>query len=137
MGSDAEGLFRRLLDGIAKGDWSNLAELYADDALVVIPFAGIDGLRLEGREAIADHFARASAAPFSIKPTNVRIHRTEDSEAIVGEFDYELVARDGTVRGVVPNIQWLKAKDGLIVQSRDYHHHEAIAAAAQSALAEA
>ena len=122
-----EALFHRLLAGIAEGRWNDLAELYAEDARVELPFAPPAALVLNGRDAIAAHFSLAAKAPFSITPANVRVHGTDDPELIVVEFDYHL-RHNGTGRtGTVANVQLLRVRDGKIVESRDFHDHRAIA----------
>jgi hypothetical protein len=55
------------------------------------------------------------------------VHETADPEVIVAEFDYvgHVATTDTTFR--VANIQVLRIRDGLIVESRDYHDHLAFA----------
>jgi hypothetical protein len=45
-------VFERLLSGISDGAWPELADLYAEQAVVEQPFAPGGPTRLEGREAI-------------------------------------------------------------------------------------
>jgi uncharacterized protein len=110
-------VFRRLSEGIGGGDWSRLHLLYAEDALVEIPFADV---RIRGREQVREHFRRFTGA-ISLRPCNVRVYETAEAEMIVAEYDYEIGGR------LLPNIQVLRVVDGLIVESRDYHHHAALA----------
>jgi ketosteroid isomerase-like protein len=120
---------RRLLEGIAAGPAPELADLYAIDAVVELPFARRGGLRLDGRPAIHDHFMRAARAPMSLRPVGVTIHVTADPEVVVAEYDYEGSAQ-GTGRSfVVSNVQIVRVRDGHIVASRDFHDHAAIAEA--------
>ena len=60
-------VIERLLAGIAAGATPALAELYAESAVVELPFAQPGGLRLVGREQLAQHFARAGRAPFRLR----------------------------------------------------------------------
>jgi ketosteroid isomerase-like protein len=48
---------------------------------------------------------------------------------VIAEFDYEgqVIATGRTFR--VSNVQVVRVRDGLIVESRDYHDHFAMAAA--------
>ncbi|MBO2460694.1 nuclear transport factor 2 family protein [Actinomadura violacea] len=57
------------------------------------------------------------------------VHETGDPEVIIVEFDYEgRIATTG--HGFrVPNIQMLRVRDGLIVETRDYHDHRGLARA--------
>jgi ketosteroid isomerase-like protein len=122
-------VIERLLAGIAVGATPALAELYAESAVVELPFAQPGGLRLVGREQLAQHFARAGHAPFRLRPTDVTLHQTTDPEIVVAEYDYqgEMTAGGGTF--VVANVQIVRVRDGLIVSSRDFHDHAAMAAA--------
>lgn len=121
-------VFESLLQGISDGKWSNLADLYAEDAVVEQPFAP-SPTRLEGREAVRAHFAAAAEGSLRIKGSNVVVHDTGDPEVVIAEFDYDgHVATTGhSFR--VSNIQVLRVRNGQIVSSRDYHNHLAIAAA--------
>ncbi|BCJ40332.1 hypothetical protein GCM10010168_31910 [Actinoplanes ianthinogenes] len=116
-------VFARLSGGIGRGEWSTLGDLYAPDAVVTMPFDP-RRTRLHGRDEVARHFAAAAASlPITLSPDNVRVHETTDPEVIVAEYDY---AGPGFR---MANIQVLRIRDGLIVESRDYHDHGAIAAA--------
>jgi uncharacterized protein len=122
-------VFESLLQGISDGRWDDLADLYAEDAVVEMPFAPSPPARLEGREAIRAHFAAAARGPLTLRARNVVAHDTGDPEVVIAEFDY-----DGQVSTTgrsfrVSNIQVLRVRNGQIVSSRDYHDHLAIAAA--------
>jgi ketosteroid isomerase-like protein len=113
-------VFERLSAGIGSGDWSELHLLYAEDADVTMPFLRPEPGHIHGREQIRQHFTQA-AGLISLRPADVRVLRTDDPEVIVAEYDYET----GGTR--LANIQVLRVRDGLIVESRDYHNHAAIA----------
>jgi uncharacterized protein len=118
-----------LLQGISDGKWNDLADLYAQHAVVEMPFTPSPPTRLEGREAIRAHFATAAGGPLRVQASNVVVHDTGDPEVVIIEFDY-----DGQVSTTgrsfrVSNIQVLRVRNGQIVSSRDYHNHLAIAAA--------
>lgn len=122
-------VFESLLQGISDGKWSDLADLYAEDAVVEMPFAPSSPTRLEGREAVRAHFAAAAGGPLKIQASNIVVHDTADPEVVIAEFDY-----DGQVTTTgrsfrVANIQVLRVRNGKIVSSRDYHNHLALAAA--------
>lgn len=119
----------RLLEGIATRQFDTLADLYAEDCVIDLPFALPEPLRLAGREAVHQHFQSVSKGPVTIKVGNVVTHQTTDPEVIVAEFDYEgHVSTNGRTFNVA-NIQVFCVRDGLIAWSRDYHHHAAIARA--------
>jgi ketosteroid isomerase-like protein len=113
-------VFERLNAGIGSGDWSDLHLLYAENAEVTIPFMMPAAARIHGREQVREHFARFDGR-IALEPRGVRIYDTTDPELIVAEFDYAVGDR------VLPNIQVLRVRDGLIVETRDYHHHAALA----------
>jgi ketosteroid isomerase-like protein len=120
-------VFENLSAGISSGDWSRLHELYAADAVVEMPFALPSPVRLRGREEVRRHFAMNGQAGISLRADAVRVHETADPEVVIAEFDYDGRAASGrTFR--LSNIQVLRVRDGLIVQTRDYHNHAALAA---------
>lgn len=125
----AADLLRLLLEMIHEGRWSDLAPLYVQDAVVKLPFTP-DGLQLEGRAAIDRHFQSAANAPFRISVMSSRIRALEDGDA-VAEYAYELTRFDGRGTAFVDNVQTVRARDGLIVSSRDYHDHLRIASLAR------
>ncbi|WP_405020398.1 nuclear transport factor 2 family protein [Kitasatospora sp. NBC_00070] len=123
-------VFRKLSEGITAGRYTELAELYAEGAVVETVFAPVGPRRFEGRAVLAERFAQVAAdSPVRLTATNVVVRETEDPEVIVAEFDY-LVHHRVTGRDFsAGNIQVLRVRDGLIVSSRDYHDHLALAVA--------
>jgi ketosteroid isomerase-like protein len=112
--------FEKLARGIGSGDWSALHLLYAEDAVVDVPFARPEAMHLRGRDQVRAHFTGLGGR-IELTPRDVRVHETADPEVIIAEWDYE----SGATR--FANIQVLRVRDGLIVESRDYHDHAAIA----------
>jgi ketosteroid isomerase-like protein len=112
-------VFARLSGGIGRGEWDTLGDLYAPDAVVSMPFDP-RRTRLQGRAEVARHFAAAASLPIRLNPGNVRVHDTADPEVIIAEYDY------AGPNFRVANIQVLRVRDGLIVESRDYHDHAGI-----------
>jgi ketosteroid isomerase-like protein len=121
--------FERLIRGISERRWHELADLYAEDAVVDQPFAMPAPVRIEGREAIRAHFEAAGAGPLTLEAHNVVVHETADPAVIVAEYDYHARVRTTGHSFLVSNIQVLTIRDGRIARSRDYHDHRAIAAA--------
>ncbi|MFH8384747.1 nuclear transport factor 2 family protein [Kitasatospora sp. NPDC018058] len=123
-------VFLKLLEGITAGRFPELAELYSEDAVVEIAFQPVGPRRIEGRTALAKRFADIAAhSPLELTATNVVIRATDDPEVIVSEFDYQVRHRTTGGTSEVANIQVLKIRDGLIVHSRDFHDHLALAVA--------
>lgn len=98
--------------------------------MVDMPFALPKPRRLKGREAIRKHFETLTHVPLSFKVGNVVTHQTTDPEVIVAEFDYEGHMSTTGRTFHVANVQVMRVHEcGMIVWSRDYHDHAAIAAA--------
>lgn len=123
-------VFERLIRGITAGDWDRLPDLYAEDAVVDLPFALPRPVHLVGRAQIRAHFAAASQVRLRFVVRKMVVHETADPQTIIAEYDYEATATDSGRSFVVPNIQVLRMRDGLIASSRDFHHHVALAQAA-------
>jgi len=120
-------VFQKLLEGITAGRFSELAELYAEDAVVETVFEPVGPRRIEGRAALKERFAEVSvSSPIELTATNVVIRETDDPEVIVAEFDYQVHHRVTGRNFEVANIQVLRVRDGLIVSSRDFHDHLAL-----------
>jgi ketosteroid isomerase-like protein len=112
-------VFRQLVDGVVGKKWDELPSLYAEDAVVVHPFSTDPATaRLEGREQLREHFARAAGMEVDFRAEDVVVHETTDPEVVIGEFTYR-----GSLGGQdisMPAIFVLRVRDGLIVSSRDY-----------------
>ncbi|WP_433135697.1 nuclear transport factor 2 family protein [Actinomadura nitritigenes] len=117
-------VFQRLIDGVTARRPDGLPQLYAEDAVVVHPFAR-PASRLEGREALREHFAQLETLPVEMTARNVVVHQTADPEVIVAEFEYAGRNIETGRDFVVPNVFVMRVRDGRIVESRDYAHHQA------------
>ena len=125
----------RLLAAVTGRRPADAAALYAEDAVVTHPFAPSGG-PLSGRAALAGHFAAGAAVPREMHAHGVVIHQTVDPEVVVAEFTYR-----GHVTGTgrafdVPCVSVVRVRDGLIVESRDYAHYQAMAEALERAPAD-
>ncbi|MCX5015319.1 nuclear transport factor 2 family protein [Streptomyces sp. NBC_00555] len=123
-------VFQKLIEGIGAGRFTELAELYAEDAVVETVFEPVGPRRVEGRAALRERFAQVSASsPVELTPVNVVVRETDDAEVVVAEFDYQVRHRVTGRTFEAANIQVLRVRDGLIVSSRDYHDHLALVVA--------
>jgi ketosteroid isomerase-like protein len=123
-------VFEHFLAGIGAGRWNELADLYAEDAFADQPLAAPKPVRIAGRETIRQHFAAAAASPVRIRPHNLVVHTTGDPEVVIAEFDYE-VTNTATGRvSTMANMQLMRVRDGLIVETHDFHDHLRVAALA-------
>ncbi|MEV6951115.1 nuclear transport factor 2 family protein [Streptomyces sp. NPDC051183] len=120
-------VFQKLIEGIGEGRFTELADLYADDAVVETVFEPVGPRRIEGRAALRERFALVStSSPVELTPANVVVRETDDEEVVVAEFDYHVLHRATGRTFEAANIQVLRVRDGLIVSSRDYHDHLAL-----------
>jgi uncharacterized protein len=118
----------KLVTGISERRFDDVAKLYAEDCVVEVPYAfGAANTRIEGGEAIRAHFAHADQAPFRLRARGLRVHATEDPELVVAEWDYDVAATTTGRTATVANVQLLRVRDGVIVHSRDFHDHRAMA----------
>jgi ketosteroid isomerase-like protein len=122
-----------LLARIAAGPSEALADLYAPDAIVELPFARPGGLRLTGRAEIRAHFGRAAAGSVWFTPVDVVLYETHDPEVVVAEYDARIEAPGGGHAVVVSNVQIVTVRAGLIARSRDFHDHQALTAESRAA----
>ncbi len=112
-------VFRQLVDGVVGKKWDQLPLLYAEDAVVVHPFSTDPAIaRLEGREQLRAHFARAAEMGVDFRAEDVVVHETTDPEVVIGEFVYRGTLGEQEI--TMPAIFVLRVRDGLIVSSRDY-----------------
>jgi uncharacterized protein len=120
-------VFERLSRGISEGRWHDLADLYAEAAVVEQPLVSAARGRIEGRETVRAHFAGAARMGLRLVARDVVVHETADPEVVVAEFTYDVTGPEGTVTAA--NVQVLRVRHGLIQATRDYHDHLAIARA--------
>jgi ketosteroid isomerase-like protein len=124
-----EQVVRALMDGISTGKWSQLHELYADDAVIEYPFAVPAPRQIMGRGAIRDYFKTVASAPLRLETRNMVVRATADPEVVVAEWDYDGRITTTGHKFRVSNIQVTRVRAGKIVVSHDYHNHWAMAAA--------
>lgn len=119
-------LVERFLDLVDCGEWRQLPELYADDALIEFPLAQPVATRLDGRNAIRAHFERAR---IRLRVIDRKILETSDPEVIVADYRYDGGSIHSERRLIVSNIQIFRIRLGKIITSRDFHDHAALSAA--------
>ncbi|GIH06079.1 hypothetical protein Rhe02_41460 [Rhizocola hellebori] len=126
MNLTAQEIFALRTELIHQRRWNELAAHYAEDAVVDMPFALPEPVRLHGRPAIEAHLATAALAPLAFTVENVVIHQTADAEVIIAEYDYLLSVTTTGKTQRVSNIQLFRVRNGQIVETRDYHDHHRI-----------
>lgn len=124
--------FLRLVHGVADRDFEALPALYAEQTDVRHPMSPYGDHPLLSRDALREHFGAAGprvAEVVQFQPANIRVHETADPEVIVAEFDYAGTVIATGEEFTVPCVFVLRVRDGLIVESRDYIDHVAMARA--------
>ena len=131
--STTRTIVERHLAQVSRGMTGDLADAYAENAIVEQPFVSHGKGRIEGREALRAHFAWATSVPLQLRVDNLVVYETTDPEIVIAEYDYDarVVPTGATFR--LPNVQVFQVRGGEIVCSRDYHDHAAIAAALNAA----
>jgi ketosteroid isomerase-like protein len=132
-----------LLDSISTPNPESRADLYADDAYVTHPFFP-GAPPLKGKDELRRHFAPGRGA--GMRPRNIVFYEGKDPELVIAEFEFTGKALTGKPV-LARNIFVVRVRNGLIVESRDYADHVALAvandllpellAAAKSAVTEA
>lgn len=125
-------VFLRLVNGVADRRLDELPGLYAEQTDVRHPMSPYGDRPLLSRDALREHFAAAGprvAEAVRFRPANLVIHQTQDPEVIVAEFEYAGTAPATGETFRVPCVFVLRVRDGLIVGSRDYVDHVAMARA--------
>jgi uncharacterized protein (TIGR02246 family) len=105
------------------GDADGLAELFAPDAVIEAPFAGVSGMpaRLEGREAIRDYSRQAMASPLRLEDYEVtELYQTQDAEVVIVEMRAKGTVTTTGRPFTATSIQILRIRDGHIVLFRDF-----------------
>lgn len=123
-------VFDQLITGIGEGRFTDLADLYAEDAVVVHPFMLPVPTIIRSRDEVRRHFSAAAGGPIELHARNVIVHETTDPEVVIAEYDYDVHNTVTDRRSTVANVQVLRIRDGLILTTRDYHDHIRLAAVA-------
>ncbi|WP_043788534.1 nuclear transport factor 2 family protein [Amycolatopsis rifamycinica] len=112
-------VFDRFLAASVENHWDDLADLYAEDVTLELPFAlpGVPRVT-KGREELRRRFRAAAGARRITRAENVVVHETADPAVLVAEFDLHQEAR-GTAFAV-SYVMVLTVRNGQITHSRDY-----------------
>ncbi|MGH3291815.1 MAG: nuclear transport factor 2 family protein [Trebonia sp.] len=108
---------------ILNGDADGFADLFAPDAVIEVPFAGLPGMpaRLVGREAIRAHARHLLSLPLRLEGFEAaELYQTLDPEVMIVEM---LTSGTVTTTGqsfTATSIQILRIRDGQIVLFRDF-----------------
>jgi ketosteroid isomerase-like protein len=115
----SRAVFDAFLTASVENRWDDLADLYAEDVTIEMPFtpAGVPRVT-EGREELRRRFHAAAGVRRVLRADHVVVHETADPAVLVAEFD--LHQELGGETFVASYVMVLTIKDGLITHSRDY-----------------
>ncbi|MDT8915662.1 nuclear transport factor 2 family protein [Amycolatopsis sp. PS_44_ISF1] len=126
--TDPTDVFAHLSEGLSEGRYEELSSLYAEDTLVEHPTAVPRPGRLAGRQAVHDRFTGGLGAAIRLKAHDAVVHETTDPEVIVAEYQSTVESPDTGRSTEAANILVIRARDGLLVHTRDYHDYLKLAA---------
>ncbi|WP_103354972.1 nuclear transport factor 2 family protein [Amycolatopsis sp. CA-128772] len=115
----ARPVFDRFLAASVENRWDDLADLYAEDVTIEMPFTlpGVPRLT-KGREELRRRFHAAGQVRRLVKAENVVVHATADPAVLVAEFD--LHGEVGGAAFVSTYVMVMTVQNGRITHSRDY-----------------
>lgn len=113
---------RRFLE-LSVGDLSELADLYADEVVIEIPFAvpPVPTSRETTRDELRALFTRANAGRRYTHVSGVSIHELTDPQKVVVEYTLHGVLEPSGAEFDLAYIMVITVVDGLITHSRDYN----------------
>ena len=119
MPLSSRAVFDRFLAASVENRWDDLADCYAEDVTIEMPFTlpGVPRLT-HGREELRRRFHSAAAMRRVVRADNVVVHETTDPAVLVAEFDLHQEIRGEDF--VVTYVLVMTVKDGLVTYSRDY-----------------
>ena len=113
----------RFLRAAASGHPENMADCYAADVVIEMPFssAALHPARIETtREELRARFKAGTAARTYERLDNVVIHETADPEVIIAEYDLHGRLVETGESFVLSFLMVITVRDGQIVHTRDY-----------------
>jgi uncharacterized protein (TIGR02246 family) len=115
---------------ILNRDADGFADLFAPDAVIEVPFAGLPGMpaRLAGREAIRENARQVLALPLRIEDFEVvELYQTTDPELVIVEMRTAATVTTTGRSFTATSIQVLRIRDGHIALFRDFADPRAVA----------
>jgi hypothetical protein len=118
--SEATETAQRFLDRTVT-DMSTLADVYAERAVIEMPFAAplFPALREVTRDELRAGFTRVEGPRYT-SVSDIRIHETTDPNAAVLEYRLHGVTAAEEQEFALDYIMVITTRNGLIVHSRDY-----------------
>jgi ketosteroid isomerase-like protein len=102
-------------------DRGDLADFYAEDAVVEIMFAppGV-ATRTQGREVLRARFTASTAVLAFDEVVSAVLHQTDDPEVVIAEYGLRGHVVETGKEFVFQYVMVIRVRDGLIIHSRDY-----------------
>lgn len=123
--SQPKATLTKLLNGLANQNWDIISDLYDDDVRIEwplqIPVPAIVNGKNEIKQILLSGWSKLD---FSI--TKSRILLTEDTDIAIGEYTYEIKAKDSGQVLKIDNVILVKLLNGKIILARGYHNHYAV-----------
>src|ERR1700722_2453014 len=108
---------------ILNGDADGFADLFAPDAVIEVPFAGLPGVpaRQEGRETIRQFARQVMASPLRLEDFEVvELYQTQDPDVVIVEMRTRGTVTTTGRSFTATSIQVLRIRDGHIALFRDF-----------------
>lgn len=117
----ARETFERFVSVSEANDWDGLADLYAPDAVVELPFApaGVPPTT-RGREVLRARFRAFGPLRRIESIDRIALHETADPEVVVGEIEIHSRLVESGQRLSSRYLLVVTVRDGLIAHSRDF-----------------
>jgi uncharacterized protein len=121
-GVSSRELVERFLAAAASEHPEDLADCYADQVVIEMPFtAGLYPARTETtREELRARFKAGAAVRRYDRLSGARIHETADPEVVIAEYSLHGHLVASGEQFVLPLAMVITVRDGQIVHSRDY-----------------
>ncbi len=112
-------VFDRFLAASVENRWDDLADLYAEDVTLEMPFTlpGVPRVT-KGREELRRRFRAAGGTRRITGAANVVVHETTDPRKLVAEFDLHQEVRGEAF--AVSYVMVMTVEGGVITHTRDY-----------------
>lgn len=119
--SSAQAVVERFIELSAAGAYDQLADLYAEDAVIEMPFAPPGVPRSsQGREEFRARFQSVRGLWTIDRIDPVRIYQGADPEIVITEFTIHRTVTATEQSFASDYILVMTIRDGLIAHSRDY-----------------
>ncbi|MEK5645322.1 MULTISPECIES: nuclear transport factor 2 family protein [Paenibacillus] len=120
-GTSPREIIECFIRATADNAWDELADLYAPDVVIEIPFAppGVPK-RTEGREVLRERFKSVAGMRRFDNAELLALHETRDPEVVVAEWNVHGHVTETGRSFTFSYIMVVRVRNGQILSSRDY-----------------